>query len=97
MYDNVRIDDILKELGDTTVEVNLIPDIFTYNLLHTRMGHVGEMQTISVYECPMKGGSLLLKRIEDLILASLILCIIATPMLIIATAIKLTSKGTAIF
>jgi putative colanic acid biosynthesis UDP-glucose lipid carrier transferase len=97
MTANVRIDSILKALGDTTVDVHLIPDMFTYNLLHARMGHVGGMQTISVYDSPMKGGSSLLKRMEDIVLASIILCIIAIPMLFIAAAIKLTSKGPAIF
>jgi putative colanic acid biosynthesis UDP-glucose lipid carrier transferase len=97
MTANVRIDSILKVLGDTTVDVHLIPDMFTYNLLHARMGHVGEMQTISVYDSPMKGGSSLLKRMEDIVLASIILCIIAIPMLIIAAAIKMTSTGPAIF
>jgi putative colanic acid biosynthesis UDP-glucose lipid carrier transferase len=97
MTANVRIDTILKALGDTTVDVHLIPDMFTYNLLHARMGHVGEMQTISVYDSPMKGGSSLLKRMEDIALASIILCIIAIPMLIIAAAVKLTSTGPAIF
>ncbi|MFT6989701.1 MAG: putative colanic acid biosynthesis UDP-glucose lipid carrier transferase [Paraglaciecola sp.] len=97
MTANVRIDSILKALGDTTVDVHLIPDMFTYNLLHARMGHVGGMQTISVYDSPMKGGSSLLKRMEDIVLASITLCIIAIPMLFIAAAIKLTSKGPAIF
>lgn len=97
MSSNARIDEILKVLGDTTVDVHIIPDMFTYNLLQSRMGTVGEMQTISVYDSPMKGGSSLLKRAEDIVLASLILCIIAIPMLIIATAIKLTTQGPAIF
>jgi len=97
MSDNVRIDNILKALGDSTVDVHIIPDAFTYNLLHAIIGNVGEMQTISIYDTPMKGGSSLLKRIEDIVLASIILCIIAIPMLMIAAAIKLTSKGPAIF
>ncbi len=97
MSANIRIDKVLKILGDTTVDVHLIPDLFTFNLLHARMGHVGEMQTISVYDSPMKGGSSALKRIEDLVLASIILMIIAIPMLLIAAAIKLTSKGPVIF
>lgn len=97
MSANIRIDKVLKILGNTTVDVHLIPDLFTFNLLHARMGHVGGMQTISVYDSPMKGGSSALKRIEDIVLASLILCVIALPMLIIAAAIKLTSKGPVIF
>lgn len=97
MHSYERINSILKILGDTTVDVHIIPDLFIYNLLHARMGHVGEMQTISVYDSPMKGGYSIMKRIEDIVLASVILCIIALPMLIIAAAIKLTSKGPVIF
>lgn len=97
MSAKVRIDKVLKALGDTTVDVHLIPDMFTFNLLHARMSHVGEMQTISVYDSPIKGGYSMLKRIEDLVLASSILCIIALPMIAIALAIKATSKGPVIF
>jgi putative colanic acid biosysnthesis UDP-glucose lipid carrier transferase len=97
MHSYDRINAILKALGDTTVDVHIIPDLFIYNLLHARMGHVGEMQTISVYDSPMKGGYSIMKRIEDVTLSSIILCIIAIPMVIIAAAIKLTSKGPVIF
>jgi putative colanic acid biosynthesis UDP-glucose lipid carrier transferase len=55
---------MLKALGDSTVDVHLILDMFTYNLLEARMGNVGEMQTSSVYDGPLKGGSPLLKRIK---------------------------------
>ena len=92
-----RINRLLKALGDTTVDVHILPDLFTYNLLHARMGHVGEMQTISIYDSPMKGGYQLLKRMEDITLSLAILCVIAIPMLVIAIAIKLTSKGPVIF
>ncbi|TPV53842.1 undecaprenyl-phosphate glucose phosphotransferase [Aestuariibacter sp. GS-14] len=92
-----RIENILKELGDTTVDVHLVPDIFTFNLLHSRMGHVGEIQTISIYDTPMRGGYSIMKRMEDVVLAFLILTVIALPMLIIATIIKITSPGPVLF
>ena len=92
-----RINSVLKALGDTTVDVHILPDLFTYNLLHARMGHVGEMQTISIYDSPMKGGYQVMKRLEDITLSVGILALIAIPMLIIAAAIKLTSKGPVIF
>jgi putative colanic acid biosynthesis UDP-glucose lipid carrier transferase len=37
MSDNIRIANILKVLGDTTVVVHIVPDMFTYNLLQARM------------------------------------------------------------
>ena len=92
-----RIENILKALGDTTVDVHIVPDVFTFNLLHSRMGHVGEVQTISVYDSPMRGGYSIMKRMEDVFLSLTILGIIAIPMLCIALGIKLTSRGPVLF
>ncbi|MBU3023758.1 undecaprenyl-phosphate glucose phosphotransferase [Aestuariibacter sp. A3R04] len=97
LTDKARIDNILKALGDTTVDVHIVPDIFTFNLLHSRMGHVGKIQTISVYDSPMRGGYSIMKRMEDVFLSLTILSLIAIPMLLIAIAIKLTSKGPVLF
>ncbi|OFI34259.1 undecaprenyl-phosphate glucose phosphotransferase [Alteromonas lipolytica] len=92
-----RIENILKALGDTTVDVHIVPDVFTFNLLHSRMGHVGEVQTISIYDSPMRGGYSIMKRMEDVFLALSILTVIAIPMTIIALGIKLTSPGPVLF
>lgn len=92
-----RIENILKALGDTTVDVHIVPDVFTFNLLHSRMGHVGEVQTISVYDSPMRGGYSIMKRMEDVFLSLSILAVIAIPMLLIAIGIKITSPGPVLF
>ena len=92
-----RIEKIMRQLGDTTVDVHLIPDFFIYNLLHARIGQVGEFQTISVYDTPMRGGWSFLKRLQDLILASIALLITAIPMLVIAIGVKVTSPGPVFF
>ena len=97
MTANRRIEQILRVLGDTGAQVHLVPNFFVYNLLHSRLCNVGDLQTVSVFDSPMKGAMNFLKRIEDIVLASMILSIIAVPMLFIATAIKLTSKGPVIF
>lgn len=92
-----RIESILRFLGDTTVDVHIIPDFFTFNLLNARLSYVGNTQTISVYESPMSGLSSVAKRIEDVIGSILILSIIMIPMLIIGLLIKLDSSGPIIF
>ena len=92
-----RIEKILRALGDTTVDVHIVPDVFTFNLLHSRMGHVGEVQTISVYDSPMRGGYSIMKRMEDVFLSLSILAVIAIPMLCIALGVKLTSRGPVLF
>jgi putative colanic acid biosynthesis UDP-glucose lipid carrier transferase len=92
-----RIQDILFALGDSTATVHVVPDLFMYCLMHGEMSHVGNVQTISVYDNPMKGGIAVVKRLEDLILASAIMSLIIIPMLVIAVWIKCTSKGPIIF
>jgi putative colanic acid biosynthesis UDP-glucose lipid carrier transferase len=68
-----------------------------YCLMHGEMSHVGDVQTISVYDNPMQGSLGAFKRLEDIILSMCILTTIALPMLIISMAIKFTSKGPIIF
>ncbi|WP_133468566.1 undecaprenyl-phosphate glucose phosphotransferase [Paraglaciecola marina] len=97
MIAKVRIQDILHELGDSTANVHVVPDLFIYTLMHGEMSHVGDIQTISVYDNPMQGSLGALKRLEDMFLATIIMSLIAIPMIFIAIAVKLTSKGPVIF
>ncbi|MEP4891563.1 MAG: undecaprenyl-phosphate glucose phosphotransferase [Aliiglaciecola sp.] len=92
-----RIQEMLYQLGDTTANVHVVPDLFMYCLMHGEMSHVGGVQTISVYDNPMQGGVAIVKRLEDILLSTAILSLIAIPMLVIAAAVKLTSKGPIIF
>lgn len=92
-----HISGMLTALGDTTASVYIVPDDFIFNLLNYRLIHIGSIPTISVVETPFYGIDGWLKRVEDLVLSSIILVIIAIPMLIISIVIKLTSTGTALF
>lgn len=92
-----RIAQLLARCGDSTVPVHIIPDYFEYNMLHTCFHTVGSVATLSVYESPLYGVRNWLKRAEDILLASGILCVIAIPMLLIAAAIKATSPGPVLF
>lgn len=92
-----RITDILNQCSDTTCNVYIIPNFFIYNLLNARWQTVGSVQTLSVFDTPFQGANDVLKRIEDIVVSIMILSIIAIPMLFIALAVKMTSKGPAIF
>ena len=92
-----RINSILKVLANTNLKVHLIPNLFTFNLLNSRISYIGEMQAVSAFESPFSGLRLVVKRIEDIVIASIIMCLISIPMLIIACLIKLDSKGPVIF
>jgi putative colanic acid biosynthesis UDP-glucose lipid carrier transferase len=92
-----RINELLRQLSDTTASVYLAADFFAFDLLHARWATLGDVPTISLHETPFYGVDGWLKRLEDIVLGTLILMIITIPMLIIGTWIKLTSPGPVLF
>ncbi|ADL55319.1 undecaprenyl-phosphate glucose phosphotransferase [Gallionella capsiferriformans] len=92
-----RIEDLVNQLADTTASVYVVPDVFVSELMHSRWTNFGGMPLVSVYETPFFGLHGWLKRLEDVVLATLILMIIWPLMLGIAVAIKVTSQGSVIF
>ena len=93
----VRIRDIIRQLADTTVSAYLVPDLFTFQLLHSRWMDANGIPIVSIFENPLYGVDGVLKRISDVLLALLGLAILGLPMLCIAAAVKLTSRGPIIF
>ena len=93
-----RINELIQDLADSTVSVNIVPDFFTFNLLHSKVTNLRGIPIVSVFDTPINSPlDGVIKRIEDLLLCLVILPLIAIPMLIIAIAIKLTSRGPVIF
>ncbi|MGB5220051.1 MAG: sugar transferase, partial [Polyangiales bacterium] len=92
-----RINQLLRQLSDTTASVYLAADFFVFDLLHTRWVTLGGVPTMSLHETPFYGVDGWLKRLEDIVVASAILTVIAIPMLIIGVCVKLTSPGPALF
>ncbi|RMN38205.1 hypothetical protein ALQ60_200109 [Pseudomonas syringae pv. papulans] len=68
-----------------------------FDLLHARSESINGLASISIFDSPMDGAWSLAKRAEDIVLSSLILLLIAVPLLTIAAAIKLTSTGPVLF
>ncbi|WOX04845.1 undecaprenyl-phosphate glucose phosphotransferase [Microbulbifer pacificus] len=97
MREEPRIAEILHAFADTTATVHVATDLFVNNLLHARFYQVGSTSLLSVHDTPIEGVNSWLKRMEDLVLSSIILLLISPLMLAIAASIKLTSKGPVIF
>ena len=92
-----RINELLRQLSDTTASVYLAADFFVFDLLHTRWVTLGGVPTMSLHETPFYGVDGWLKRLEDIVVGGAILMVIAIPMLIIGVCVKLTSPGPALF
>ena len=92
-----RIKQLLDGLKDTTASVYFVPDMFVTDLIQGRPGSVCGMPVISVVETPFRGPAGVLKRSSDILLSIAILTLISPILMGIAAAVKLTSKGPAIF
>lgn len=92
-----RIRRLLNQLSDTTVSVHLVPDFFVYNLMNAGLSNLGQFPVVSIHETPFNGVDGWIKRLEDIVLASLILTAISIPMLFIALGVKLSSPGPVIY
>lgn len=91
------IEDMYFRLLDRHVAVHWVPDIFSLLLVNHSVREMAGLPLITLSETPLTGTRLLLKSVEDFVLASLILVMIAPLLLVIAIAIKLDSPGPVIF
>lgn len=88
---------LLEKLSNTATPVRMLPDYFTTNLLKSKYLEIVQTPTLCIYDTPFSAHNEFIKRIEDIVFASLILILISPLLLIIALAVKLTSKGPIIF
>lgn len=92
-----KIRQLVEQLADSTASVYVVPDVPVSDLFHARWSSLGSVPVVSVFESPIYGSNLLLKRLEDVILGGIILMLISPLLLVIAAAVKLSSPGRVIF
>ena len=97
MASQPRILKLLDDLRDTTASIYFVPDIFLSDLIQARVDEVNGIPVVAVCETPFYGLNGLVKRMEDIVMATTILLLISPLMLAIALSVKLTSPGPILF
>jgi putative colanic acid biosynthesis UDP-glucose lipid carrier transferase len=92
-----RIGEMVRELRDTTASVYFVPDVFAFDLIQGRLVEINGMPAISVCDTPFHGMDAVMKRVTDIVLASLALLALSPLMVLIALAVRLTSSGPILF
>jgi len=87
----------IAALSDSTASVYIVPQLFLHNTFDAGWVTLGNTPMITVNDHPFYGSHWLLKKLEDVILGSLIFLLTLPLMLLIAIAIKLDSKGPILF
>ncbi|WP_174507949.1 undecaprenyl-phosphate glucose phosphotransferase [Klebsiella oxytoca] len=97
MNDEAKIKNIVSELTDTTCSVLLIPDVFTFNILQSRTEEINGVPVVPLFDTPLSGVNMIFKRLEDIVVSSMILILISPALLAISAAVKISSPGPVIF
>lgn len=92
-----RIRHYLEQLSDSTVDTYLVPDLYTYNISISKVKSVNGVQTFSVFGSPFDGVGAAIKRIEDIIIGSVITLMISPVLLAVAVGVKMSSPGPVLF
>lgn len=92
-----RIGGLVKRLRQMSVNVALVPDITTLHFGHNRITDVAGILMFNTSELPLKGWSPLIKRFEDIFLATLGIVLLSPILLLTALAVRLDSEGPALF
>lgn len=91
------IGEISYALRHSLVDIKFIPKLDDSQLLKHRMRRLGSLNAIDLSYSPLDGINSAIKRVEDVVLASIIGVLIIPACLLIAIAVKLTSKGPVLF
>ncbi len=92
-----RIRALLEELRDTTASIYFVPDLFAFDLIQARFGQIKGLPLLAICETPFCGLNGVIKRMSDIVLASVALLLTAPIMIAIAIAVQRSSPGPILF
>ncbi len=88
-----QLREIMEVLALHTVDVKMVPDLFNYFTLRGGLEEFGGLPIISMQGAPLEGWSRIAKRAFDILVSSLALLLLSPLLLVLAIAVKLTSRG----
>lgn len=92
-----RIVELLEQVQGTTASLFFVPDVFGISIIQGRLQDISGVPVVGICETPFTGTNQLIKRVSDVVLASLILVLISPILLALAIGVKLSSPGPVIF
>jgi putative colanic acid biosynthesis UDP-glucose lipid carrier transferase len=92
-----RIVELLEQVQGTTASLYFVPDVFGISIIQGRLKDISGVPVVGICETPFTGTNQLIKRISDIVLASIILVLISPILLVLAIGVKLSSPGPVIF
>lgn len=95
--DKAGTETTIEVLRHSTANIRMVPDWYALKLMNHGFSEVVGLQMLDLSISPITGLTQIVKTIQDMVLAALILMLISPLMLCIAIAVKLTSPGPVLF
>jgi len=92
-----RIVQLLEQIQGTTASLFFVPDVFGISIIQGRLQDINGVPVVGICETPFTGTNELVKRISDIVLASIILVLISPILAAVAIGVKLSSPGPIVF
>ncbi|WP_095982507.1 undecaprenyl-phosphate glucose phosphotransferase [Melittangium boletus] len=97
LEDQAAVKPLMEQLALRTVDVKVVPDLYQYVTLYGGLEEFGGLPIISLQGDPMAGWNMVAKRVFDILFALVALFVSAPFMLLVAIAVKLTSRGPLLY
>lgn len=97
MEDNHHLPTVLSSIGDSLVDVRVIPDLHGFSTLGNSIEEFEGLPVISLRSSPLEGINLVAKRVVDIVVALFSILILLPVMVTIVILIKLTSRGPVVY
>jgi Undecaprenyl-phosphate glucose phosphotransferase len=92
-----RIQEIVAKLAVTPVRIRLAPDMANFMYLQRPFVMLDGLPVMTLFERPISGADQMVKKVEDMVLATALTILLSPLLLLIALLIKLDSSGPVFF
>jgi Undecaprenyl-phosphate glucose phosphotransferase len=90
---HVRMIELLESTSREMVDVKVVPDLLQVIALRARLEDLDGVPIINVNDVPLQGFNSILKRLIDVAISTAALVLLAVPLGLLASIVKLTSRG----
>ncbi len=87
----------LNRLASVDTDVQVVPDLLSFHFLKYDVTQLDDIPIITMTHSPQHGWNSLLKRGSDIATSATAIAVMGLPMIVIALAIKLISKGPVLY
>jgi Undecaprenyl-phosphate glucose phosphotransferase len=97
LEEHTKLLDLVEITSRECLDVKVVPDLLQFITLRARLEDLDGLPIINVNDVPLQGFNSWLKRAIDVALSAAALLVLALPLAVIATLVKLTSRGAVFY